>query len=273
MRRRVLRAGADGAARHLRAGLRQQPADGVPRRRAAGAVGVRAWWPSIATRASRPRRPSSTSCSAPSPPARCCTACRMIYGLTGTLDLEQLAVRLCSAVVARRRSSGSCFIVVAVAFKFGAVPFHMWLPDVYEGAPDQRDAVHRHGAEDRLLRAGAAAAGARAWPALPLEWTQMLAALAVLIAARRQRRRDRADQPQAHAGVLDHRQCRLHPARLRRRRRRRLPAALVLHAGLRADDARLLRRRSCSLQPQGLRGGRARRLQGPVHARPAAGRC
>ena len=30
---------------------------------------------------------------------------------------------------------GLTFIVVAVAFKLGAVPFHMWLPDVYEGAP------------------------------------------------------------------------------------------------------------------------------------------
>ena len=28
-----------------------------------------------------------------------------------------------------------CFIVVGLAFKFGAVPFHMWMPDVYDGAP------------------------------------------------------------------------------------------------------------------------------------------
>ena len=30
---------------------------------------------------------------------------------------------------------GLAFIVVGIAFKFGAVPFHMWLPDVYHGAP------------------------------------------------------------------------------------------------------------------------------------------
>ncbi len=58
----------------------------------------------------------------------------MIYGMTGTLSVDQLADTL--------RASpnlgvllGVVFIVVAVAFKLGAVPFHMWLPDVYHGAP------------------------------------------------------------------------------------------------------------------------------------------
>ena len=58
----------------------------------------------------------------------------LIYGLTGTLDLSEIATRLhppLSAGVVL----GLTFIVVGVAFKFGAVPFHMWLPDVYEGAP------------------------------------------------------------------------------------------------------------------------------------------
>lgn len=58
----------------------------------------------------------------------------IIYGLTGTLDLSAIATKLTTpgslGVIL-----GLTFIVVAVAFKFGAVPFHMWLPDVYEGAP------------------------------------------------------------------------------------------------------------------------------------------
>jgi NADH-quinone oxidoreductase subunit N len=58
----------------------------------------------------------------------------LIYGLTGTLNLEEIAVKLHSpsslGVVL-----GLVFIVVAVAFKLGAVPFHMWLPDVYQGSP------------------------------------------------------------------------------------------------------------------------------------------
>jgi len=58
----------------------------------------------------------------------------LIYGLTGTLDLTQIAARL-HAPLSPGVILGLTFIVVAVAFKLGAVPFHMWLPDVYEGAP------------------------------------------------------------------------------------------------------------------------------------------
>jgi NADH-quinone oxidoreductase subunit N len=58
----------------------------------------------------------------------------IIYGITGTLGLDELAVRL-GTVHSTGAILGLTFIVVAVAFKLGAVPFHMWLPDVYEGAP------------------------------------------------------------------------------------------------------------------------------------------
>jgi NADH-quinone oxidoreductase subunit N len=58
----------------------------------------------------------------------------MLYGMTGTLNLDELAARVTGTpnlgVVL-----GLVFVVVAVAFKLGAVPFHMWLPDVYHGAP------------------------------------------------------------------------------------------------------------------------------------------
>src|SRR6516225_8803560 len=58
----------------------------------------------------------------------------LIYGLTGTLNLTEIAARL-NAPPHPGVIVGLAFIVVAVAFKLGAVPFHMWLPDVYEGAP------------------------------------------------------------------------------------------------------------------------------------------
>src|SRR5204862_2220079 len=58
----------------------------------------------------------------------------LIYGLTGTMDLGDIAARL-QAPFSPGVILGLTFIVVAVAFKLGAVPFHMWLPDVYEGAP------------------------------------------------------------------------------------------------------------------------------------------
>ncbi len=60
----------------------------------------------------------------------------MLYGVTGSLDIAQIAayhtqqhersIALVFALV---------FLVVGLAFKLGAVPFHMWVPDVYQGAP------------------------------------------------------------------------------------------------------------------------------------------
>jgi len=59
----------------------------------------------------------------------------MIYGLTGTLALDELATRLSAGALSPGVILGLVFIVVAVGFKLGVVPFHMWLPDVYQGAP------------------------------------------------------------------------------------------------------------------------------------------
>ncbi len=58
----------------------------------------------------------------------------MIYGVTGSLDLGEIAQRVGSGndLVL---TFGLVFLVVGVAFKLGAVPFHMWVPDVYHGAP------------------------------------------------------------------------------------------------------------------------------------------
>lgn len=58
----------------------------------------------------------------------------LVYGLTGTLDLGEVAQRL-TAEPSLGMVVGVAFVVVAIAFKFGAVPFHMWVPDVYHGAP------------------------------------------------------------------------------------------------------------------------------------------
>ena len=60
----------------------------------------------------------------------------IIYGVTGTFRFDWLAAGLASSGVHDvGLLLGLAFIVVGVAFKFGAVPFHMWLPDVYHGAP------------------------------------------------------------------------------------------------------------------------------------------
>lgn len=60
----------------------------------------------------------------------------MIYGVTGSLDLSEISQSISSESVSDKvLVFGLVFIVVGIAFKLGAVPFHMWVPDVYHGAP------------------------------------------------------------------------------------------------------------------------------------------
>ena len=60
----------------------------------------------------------------------------MVYGGTGSLDIPQIAKALGSGGADRTvLVFGVVFIVAGLAFKFGAVPFHMWVPDVYQGTP------------------------------------------------------------------------------------------------------------------------------------------
>jgi NADH-quinone oxidoreductase subunit N len=60
----------------------------------------------------------------------------VIYGVTGSLEISHIA----SAVQAGSSGNvglifGIAFLIVGIGFKLGAVPFHMWIPDVYEGSP------------------------------------------------------------------------------------------------------------------------------------------
>ena len=59
-----------------------------------------------------------------------------IYGVTGTLKFVEIAAAIAADPGLNNLSLwfGLAFLIVGIAFKFGAVPFHMWLPDVYEGA-------------------------------------------------------------------------------------------------------------------------------------------
>jgi NADH-quinone oxidoreductase subunit N len=102
----------------------------------------------------------------------------MLYGLAGTLDLDQLG-----NIVRHGPDAaliiGVAFVVVAIAFKFGAVPFHMWVPDVYQGAPTSVTlyiaTVSNLGSFALILRL--LTHGLAGTPAI---WTQMLTAVAVL---------------------------------------------------------------------------------------------
>ncbi len=60
----------------------------------------------------------------------------MIYGATGTLEISGVAERIMSGGTNKTvLVFGLVFLVAGLAFKLGVVPFHMWIPDVYQGAP------------------------------------------------------------------------------------------------------------------------------------------
>jgi len=61
----------------------------------------------------------------------------LVYGLTKTLDIGTVRQVLAGGSMANNMVLilGLVFVISAIAFKLGAVPFHMWVPDVYHGAP------------------------------------------------------------------------------------------------------------------------------------------
>ncbi|MBI3383583.1 MAG: NADH-quinone oxidoreductase subunit NuoN [Aquabacterium sp.] len=104
----------------------------------------------------------------------------MMYGATGSLDLgEVYKATLTGQINKQVLAFGLVFIVAGLAFKLGVVPFHMWVPDVYQGAPTAAT----------LLVAGAPKLAAFAITIRLLveglintatDWQQMLMILAVL---------------------------------------------------------------------------------------------
>jgi NADH-quinone oxidoreductase subunit N len=104
----------------------------------------------------------------------------IFYGITGTLDLNQLAevVRFKLDQNPVALSFALTFIVVGLSFKLGAVPFHMWLPDIYQGAPTSvtlfigtAPKIAGFAMAIRLLVDGLSD--------LQVEWSQMLVVLSV----------------------------------------------------------------------------------------------
>jgi len=60
----------------------------------------------------------------------------IIYGVTGSLELSTISAAIQAGGLDNTvLSFGFVFLVIGIGFKLGAVPFHMWLPDVYHGAP------------------------------------------------------------------------------------------------------------------------------------------
>jgi NADH-quinone oxidoreductase subunit N len=113
----------------------------------------------------------------------------MIYGATHTLDLVGIHAAAGTTEWKNLMMFGLVFMIVGIAFKFGVAPFHMWIPDVYQGAPTAVTIfvgsalkVAAFGMAYRLLSTGM---GDMSGPeginhVLAHQWQLMLAVLAVL---------------------------------------------------------------------------------------------
>jgi NADH-quinone oxidoreductase subunit N len=104
----------------------------------------------------------------------------MIYGATGSLDLTTIAQKVAASDANHTiLVFGLVFLVAGMAFKLGAVPFHMWVPDVYQGAPTAvtllLGAAPKLASFAMMLRILVEGLGG-----LSFDWQQMLLALAVL---------------------------------------------------------------------------------------------
>ena len=103
----------------------------------------------------------------------------MMYGATGSLDVAVVSQQLTTGNAdSRVLALGVVFVVAGLAFKLGAAPFHMWVPDVYDGAPT---AVTLMIAGAPKLAAFAIVMRLLVEGMLPmaLDWQQMLGMLAV----------------------------------------------------------------------------------------------
>jgi NADH-quinone oxidoreductase subunit N len=107
----------------------------------------------------------------------------LVYGATGSLDLSEVMKSIAGGPDTLKGSAqvltlGLVFVVAGLAFKLGVVPFHMWVPDVYHGAPTAvtlmvggAPKLAAFAIVIRLLVEGMAP--------LAVDWQQMLAVLAV----------------------------------------------------------------------------------------------
>lgn len=103
----------------------------------------------------------------------------MLYGATGSLDLVKVFQGVGAGVANKQvLVLGVVFLVAGLAFKLGAVPFHMWIPDVYHGAPTSVTLMIG-GAPKLAAFAIVIRLLVEGLMPLSVDWQQMLAVLAV----------------------------------------------------------------------------------------------
>jgi NADH-quinone oxidoreductase subunit N len=105
----------------------------------------------------------------------------LIYGATGTTQLAQIGAKLAGGGGETRTLvlAGVALLIVGFGFKVAAVPFHLWTPDVYEGAPTTITALMAVGVKAAAFAAFARVFGDALRPLLP-DWQGIVWMLAVL---------------------------------------------------------------------------------------------
>ncbi|MBM3880162.1 MAG: NADH-quinone oxidoreductase subunit N [Verrucomicrobia bacterium] len=142
----------------------------------------------------------------------------LVYGLAGTTNLRAAAAALAGQGLTPLLAVALIMVVIGFGFKVAAVPFHLWAPDAYQGAPTPAAALIASGSKvasffvlAKVLMLGfAGVEGSGAWRQFSAGWAPLLATLAVVsmllgnLAALAQRRVKRllAYSAIAHAGYL-----------------------------------------------------------------------
>ena len=112
----------------------------------------------------------------------------LIYGMTGTTGLAQIATKLATTSVQPLLAVGIVMTLVGFAFKIAAAPFHLWAPDAYQGAPVPSAAFIASGSKvasfvvlGKIVLIGFAPVhGSAGWHSMMAGWSPVLAALAAL---------------------------------------------------------------------------------------------
>ncbi|MEX2167222.1 MAG: NADH-quinone oxidoreductase subunit NuoN [Methyloceanibacter sp.] len=102
----------------------------------------------------------------------------LIYGFTGTTEFAKIAATVQPSGVNLGLIFGLVFLMAGFAFKISAVPFHMWTPDVYEGAPTPVTAFFA-AAPKLAAMALTVRVLIAAFPAVTVEWQQIVVFLSI----------------------------------------------------------------------------------------------
>ena len=144
----------------------------------------------------------------------------LIYGAVGSTALAEIARQAPRVAQAPLFIIGMLLVLVALGFKIAAVPFHMWAPDAYEGAPTPVTAFMAAGGQGGRASPRSSAWSSTAFARTELAygasgWASICSVLAIADDDARQPGRAAPGQHQAHAGLLVDRARRLPAGRCR----------------------------------------------------------